>query len=157
MLLTVGVSRLLPLGTVPDPLAVRFTITLPAGLSVNRNLPIAEEPSIAISPDGRLVVFVAGIGSVSQLYGRALGSFVSVPIEGTEGGIGPFFSPDGAWLGFLAHGKVKRIQLPGGTPQTLFDAPSDAGGAAAGGAAHWATDDTVYAASGSISAPRWSR
>lgn len=151
VLLTVGVSRLLRPGTVPDPPSVRFTITLPDGLSANRNLPIAEEPSIAISPDGRLVVFVAGLGSVSQLYARALGNFVSVPIEGTEGGIGPFFSPDGSWLGFLAHGKVKRIQLPGGTPQTLFDAPSDAGGAAAGGAAHWATDDTIYAASGFFS------
>ena len=112
----------------PDALPVRFTISLPEGLSVNRNLPIAEEPSIAVSPDGRLVVFVAGRGSATQLYRRSASAFESVPIAGTEGGIGPFFSPDGSWLGFLANGKVQRVQLPGGTPQTLFDAPSDAGG-----------------------------
>jgi hypothetical protein len=39
----------------------------------------------------------------------------------------PFFSPDGASIGFFADGKLKKTQLAGGTPATLADAPSPGG------------------------------
>ncbi len=36
----------------------------------------------------------------------------------------PFWSPDGRSLGFFAEGKLKRIEIAGGLPQTICDAPS---------------------------------
>src|SRR5262249_26698335 len=49
---------------------------------------------------------------------------------------GPFFSPDGAWLGFFADGKLKKIRVAGGAPVTLADAPNDRGGT-------WAEDGSI--------------
>ena len=43
------------------------------------------------------------------------------PIEGTEGAIGPFFSPDDAWIGFTADDKLKKIPVAGGAPITLLE------------------------------------
>ncbi|MGE5715066.1 MAG: hypothetical protein ACM369_00310, partial [Acidobacteriota bacterium] len=36
------------------------------------------------------------------------------PIPGTEGGEGPFFSPDGEWLGFLTLADLRKVSLSGG-------------------------------------------
>jgi Tol biopolymer transport system component len=44
------------------------------------------------------------------------------------GAIRPFWSPDGRSLGFFADGKLKRVDLGGGLPQTLADAPYPLGG-----------------------------
>jgi serine/threonine-protein kinase len=41
------------------------------------------------------------------------------PVAGTEGGVGPFFSPDGEWLGFFAEGELKKVSLRGGATVTL--------------------------------------
>src|SRR5438309_2332152 len=43
------------------------------------------------------------------------------PIPGTEGGHGPFFSPDGQWVGFSASGKLKKVSLSSGTSVSLAD------------------------------------
>ena len=40
----------------------------------------------------------------------------------------PFWSPDSRFLGFFADGKLKKIDVSGGTPQTLCDAPNGGGG-----------------------------
>ncbi|MEZ5313307.1 MAG: hypothetical protein R2862_06425 [Thermoanaerobaculia bacterium] len=40
-----------------------------------------------------------------------------------------FWSPDGQEIGFFADGKLKRIDLRGGLPQTICDAPTPRGGA----------------------------
>jgi eukaryotic-like serine/threonine-protein kinase len=97
--------------------------------------------AMALSPDGRLAVFAATRGNVSQLYARALDQPSATPIPGTEGGFGPFFSPDGAWIGFWADDKIKKVPTAGGSPATIADAP-------AGGAwgASWAEDGTIYLA-----------
>ena len=61
---------------------------------------------MALAPDGRLVVFSATRGTVTQLYQRDLHQADARPIPGTEGGSEPFFSPDGAWIGFTADNKI---------------------------------------------------
>jgi serine/threonine-protein kinase len=63
------------------------------------------------------------------------------PLRGTEEGIGPFFSPDGRYVGFGARGKLKKIDLERGTVVTLTDAPSLRGGI-------WAEDGTILFAKG---------
>ena len=79
---------------------------------------------LAISPDGRQLVYM-GVGEGgSQLYLRSLDDFVDRPIPGTEGAVASvFFSPDGKSIGFFAEGKLKKTSLAGGSPITLCDAP----------------------------------
>jgi hypothetical protein len=49
-------------------------------------------------------------------------------LAGTEGASYPFWAPDGRAIRFFAGGNLKRIDLAGGTPQVLADAPADRGG-----------------------------
>jgi Tol biopolymer transport system component len=69
-------------------------------LPPGQRLVALDQPAIAISPDGKNLVYVAIDGSSSQqLYLRPLDRLESKPIAGTEG-VSPFFSPDGQWIGF---------------------------------------------------------
>jgi Tol biopolymer transport system component len=82
----------------------------------------------AISPDGRYLVFGAAAGSAAaQLWLRPVGSVDARVLPGTEGGNFPFWSPDSKSMAFFAAGKLKRIDIAGGTPVVLCDA---AGGTA---------------------------
>jgi len=97
---------------------------------------------VAISPDGRQLVYM-GVGEgVSQLYLRSLDDFVDRAIPGTEGAVASvFFSPDGKSIGFFAEGKLKKTSLAGGSPITLCDAPP---GRRSG---DWFEDTIVFTAS----------
>ena len=75
-----------------------------------------------ISPDGRLLVYCAGGEEGSRLYLRALDEVRGAPIAGTEGGVGPFFSPDGEWIGFWADAALKKVRIDGSPPVTVCDA-----------------------------------
>ena len=71
--------------------------------------------AIALSPDGRHLVFTGVAVDVSQLYVRSLDASEARPLPGTEGAVNPFFSPDGAWVGYWATYDVspKRTILDG--------------------------------------------
>src|ERR1700757_3278537 len=49
------------------------------------------------------------------------GVIYNTPIAGTEGGMCPFFSPNGEWLGFFADGKLKKVSLSGGSSVVVAD------------------------------------
>ncbi len=68
-----------------------------------------------LSPNGRSLVFEAN----EMLYLREMGELDVSPIPGTEGGYGPFFSPDGEWLGFFTSSQLKKVSMQGGAPTTL--------------------------------------
>jgi serine/threonine-protein kinase len=70
--------------------------------------------AIALSPDGRSLVFSAERQGSVQLYLRRLDQLEATAIAGTEGASGPFFSPDGQSLGFYADGALKKVPLTGG-------------------------------------------
>ncbi len=70
---------------------VRASLALPA----ESQLSFANRPAIAVSPDGRTVIFRAVSQGVARLYRRGLNAPASEPVAGTEGGFNPFFSPDG--------------------------------------------------------------
>ena len=95
--------------------------------------------SMALSPDGRVLVYGGGDYYTSQLYRRALDTLESVPIRGTEGGRQPFFSPDGGAIGFFSRGGLKRIPLEGGLSATVLASVPPRGGAGA----VWLSDDTI--------------
>jgi serine/threonine-protein kinase len=79
--------------------------------------------SVALSPDGKTVVFVGASGSQVQLYKRMLEQDIAVPLAGTAGADQPFFSPDGQWVGFWAGGKLKKAPVAGGPPLAICDVP----------------------------------
>ena len=99
----------------PDP--VRFAIDLLPGeeLPLDPGLP----RPLAISRDGRRIVYVARGSSGTRIYLRRPDDPEATPIAGTEGGSAPFVSPDGEWLGFAARGGIWKVPIVGGTPQSV--------------------------------------
>ena len=83
---------------------------------------------LAISPDGRNIVFVAGAQAAFQIWVRPLASEEARPIQGTEGGAFPFWSRDSQFIAFFAGGKLKKVAIAGGPPFELADAPTGRGG-----------------------------
>jgi Tol biopolymer transport system component len=91
--------------------------------------PLSVGGPVAVAPDGRRLAFTATTtGAKQQIWIRPLDSPAAYPLEGTDGGSYPFWSPDSRDLGFFAGGKLKRIEASGGPPQTLCDAPQGRGG-----------------------------
>ncbi len=74
----------------------------------------------ALSADGARLAFVApGREQTNVLWVRGLDQPAAQPMPGTEDASMPFWSPDGRFLGFFADGKLKKIDIAGGPPQTL--------------------------------------
>jgi serine/threonine-protein kinase len=120
LLLGVVIASLVSWGLRPSPLprpVSRTVITLPPG----QRLAVADQPAVALSPDGTHLAYVAIQGGTQQIYLRAMDSLAATPIPGTEGAVNPFFSPDGQWLGFFAGGKLKKVSASGGTALSFND------------------------------------
>ena len=102
---------------VPAPTPLRFTIALPQGeeLPLDAGLP----PPVAISRNGSSIVYVTRRASGNRIYLRRRNDVDSKPVAGTEGGIGPFLSPDGQWIGFSSGGFLRKVPIQGGTPQNI--------------------------------------
>jgi Tol biopolymer transport system component len=109
---------------------IRFSIALPPAVTV--------VDVMALSPDDKVLVY-SGIDASNRrmLYKRSLDTLESVAIRGTDGGAQPFFSPDGASIGFFDGRSVKRIPIGGGIATDV------ATGLNAGGAGAWLRDDTI--------------
>jgi serine/threonine-protein kinase len=101
----------------------RLTAELPQG----EGLTWWNDPSIAISPDGRQLAYVGGLGAERRIYVRPLDGFQSRAIGDTHDPLTVFFSPDGKWLGFYGEGKLSKIDLDSGRPIALCDAPNPYG------------------------------
>jgi serine/threonine protein kinase/Tol biopolymer transport system component len=98
---------------------VRLSIALPRTIPVARTS--TPSHALAISPDGRRVVYMGTSGPGRfQLYSRLLDSLTIEPIPGTDGGRQPFFSPDGQWVAFFTiGGELKKVPLAGGPAVTI--------------------------------------
>ena len=91
--------------------------------------PVASTAQVAISPDGLRLAFVAGKrGEPSRVWIRPLDRTEAQALVGTESASFPFWSPDGRFVAFFAGGKLKKIDINGGAPQTLCDVDSARGG-----------------------------
>jgi tRNA A-37 threonylcarbamoyl transferase component Bud32/WD40 repeat protein len=86
------------------------------------------QTAIALAPDGRTLVYVGGRSGRPLLYVRSLARFEATPLPGTEGAFSPFFSPDGAWIGFIADDQLKKVSITGGPVTVLADAALSLGG-----------------------------
>ena len=75
-----------------------------------------EQPGLALSPDGRTIVYRARRAGVIRLMRRSLGEAEPEVIPGTEGAAGPFFSPDGQWIAFATEDRLMKAPAAGGPP-----------------------------------------
>jgi len=120
-----------PAGPAVSKLIVSIPMTTP--------MPSLVEKRIALSPDGRTLVYTAAPSS--RLYLRPIDRLDAIGLERTEGASNPFFSPDGRWIGFFADGKLKKVSIAGGMPFVVCDA-------AIGRGATWGPDGTIVFAGG---------
>ena len=111
-----GVRALRPAPVAPE---THLTITTPP----------TRDATLAISPDGLKVVFVARSAGQSQLWLRLLDSPTARPSAGTEGASFPFWSPNSRSIGFFADAVLKRMNLDDGSIQALMSAAAGMGGA----------------------------
>jgi Tol biopolymer transport system component/tRNA A-37 threonylcarbamoyl transferase component Bud32 len=77
-----------------------------------------------LSPDGQYLVF----GAADRIWIRSLESGEARPLEGTENGTFPFWSPDSRKIGFFSAGKLRVMDLAGGAPVPVCDASNPRGG-----------------------------
>ena len=114
----------------PPPQPLTFSIESPEGVRFQT----ARFAPPVLSPDGTQLAFVGVSEEGPELYIRPLDSLTPERLPGTEGAEYPFWSPDSRFVGFFAGGKLKKIGVTGGPPQTRGDAPRGRGGA-------WTEDD----------------
>jgi Tol biopolymer transport system component len=90
----------------------------------------AEYPfGLALAADGRQLVYPAAKAGVATLWLHDLSSGTTRALPGTEGAAMPFWSADMAKIGFFAGGKMRALDLAGGTTSDLADAPGGRGAA----------------------------
>ena len=75
----------------------------------------------ALSPSGDRLVYSALGDGEQRLFVRFFDQIEAVPLQGTEGGTHPFFSPDGQSIGFSTQSELKRVPVDGGPPVTLCE------------------------------------
>ena len=77
----------------------------------------------SVSPDGRIISQTARSGDQWRLWIRPLDSLSAGPLAGTEGAKAHFWSPDSRFIAFFAGAKLKKIDVTGGSPTEICDAP----------------------------------
>jgi Tol biopolymer transport system component len=121
----------------PDTPVLRVALNLPPGTS------LVAENAVALSPDGQWVAMtLADPQGKTKIWVRRLSSDIALPLDGTEGSITPFWSPDSRFIAFFAlDGKLRKIPLGGGQAEAVCDLWQVYGGA-------WGHDDVIVFATG---------
>ena len=127
--------------------AIYFSRPAAQAYSIRSFIPAPENASFlfvgnaggppVLSQDGKNIAFLAAeAAGAPRIYLRPLGSIEARSLSGTDNAFAPFWSPDGRKLGFFADGKLRVIDIQGGAPVSLADAPGGRGGS-------WSPDDTI--------------
>src|SRR5205814_856374 len=93
--------------------------------------------ALVLSPDGRKLAFttsgeggnLAWVRSLDTLQARVVAPWTQNPV--------PFWSPDSRFIAYQQDGKLKKVEVAGGPPTTLCDAPTAFGGGA------WSKDGVI--------------
>jgi serine/threonine-protein kinase len=99
-------------------------------------LSLINSTDVAISPDGRLVAYLAGRQSI---YLRPVDAIAGTMLAGTELTTTLTFSPDGKWIAFYRQGALRKIPVSGGPEVKLSlsnDLPASTG-------LSWGANDTI--------------
>src|SRR5580692_3087426 len=106
----------------PQPTTrMQFALAVPDEMSISH---------MALSRDGSTLVFVSPEenSAMPMLCVQRVGSSSVTLLPGTQGASYPFLSPDAAYVGFFANGKLQKMAISGGTPQILATALAGRGG-----------------------------
>jgi len=129
-----------------SPRPVRFTVAPAAG-----SFETATDREIAITPDGRYLVYQIGLRNESQMFVRAVDKLEATPLRGLLGPRQPFVSPDGQWIAYFSvGGELRKVSITGGPSITIAPIPGQPRGGT------WGPDGTIIygsAASGLVSIP----
>jgi serine/threonine-protein kinase len=111
-----AVPRLWPAlgrGKGPSPIVTRFVVN-PPGLPASGEYDTTA--TLAISPDGTRIAFVARDPAIGdqQLYLRDISRVGATAVASSHFAHDPFFSPDGAWIGFTEQGRLWKAPADGG-------------------------------------------
>jgi Tol biopolymer transport system component len=115
-------------------IAVAYALFFRSGAPAARAqfaIPVPGEINqVAISPDGKWLAFISpgDTGSEPMLYVQRIGAPDARALASTEGASYPFWSPDDAYIGFFADGKLKKVAVAGGEPQNLARVNNPRGG-----------------------------
>ncbi len=128
----------------PLPLPMRFeVVSTPAPSLVTQS----AVRNIAISPDGRHIVYRTGIGTAGadpagtgpgQLIVRAIDRLDARPLARIADPQQPFISPDSQWIGFFGDAGLQKVAITGGSAVTICQIQ---GGGPRGAA--WDDDDSI--------------
>src|SRR6201981_22901 len=85
---------------------------------------------MALSEDGKMLAFVSPDAKTAQpvLRVQRVGTPEATVMSETEGASYPFWSPDDAYVAFFADGKLQKLAVSGGPPQTLASVTTARGG-----------------------------
>ncbi len=115
--------------------SIRTVINPPEKTTFNLTGDSAGPP--VASPDGASLAFAAtGTDGRIALWVRPTNAVEARELPGTDSATFPFWSPDSRSLGFFADGKLKTVDLEGGSTQMVCDAPLGRGGA-------WGADGVI--------------
>ena len=91
--------------------------------------------SLAFSRDGKHLAMALQGQESSGLYVRRLEALGATKVPGTDRARSPFFYPGDDWVGFEAGGRLQRVAVSGGAPQSLCELPYPGGATATGSGA----------------------
>src|SRR5262249_23725778 len=84
---------------------------------------------MALSPDGRRLVFVAiSTEGIRRFWVRRLDAVDAQVVGGSDGAAFPFWSPDGRSIGFFTDDALKSVDEHGGSVRVLCDVAAPRGG-----------------------------
>jgi serine/threonine-protein kinase len=111
-------------------LRTSFVISTPDGETLNSVVPIA------LSPDGRQLVYGVGLSGAGRLFHRSLDAFESRPLDVGDAR-SPFFSPEGDTVGFYSpvSSELRQLRLGGGSATRIVDSSNNG--------ADWGEDHTL--------------
>ncbi len=95
----------------------RFAFTPPVTVATDRLY-----ASVAISPNGEHIAFVAA-GAAGKLWVQDLDQQEPRALEGTEGAVTPFWSPDSEFIAFGAGNELKKVAVRGGPITRICQLP----------------------------------
>ncbi len=119
-------------------LPTSFIVRTPSDVPLNRSSPLA------LSPDGRELIYTVGLGAERRLFHQSLSGFEPREIVGGQRTSGLFFSPNGDAIGFYSPSddQLQRLDIAGGSPTRLIDSEGFYG-------ASWGEDGTI------VFTPEW--
>ncbi|MGH7523793.1 MAG: protein kinase domain-containing protein, partial [Gemmatimonadales bacterium] len=88
---------------------------------------------LSLSPDGSRLAFIGD--TLDRIWIKRRDALEPVMLAGTDGATSPVFSPDGAWIAYIAGNHLKKVRADGGASITLADS--------AGFGATWLDDGTL--------------